>query len=697
MPGQPRTYGSSGSNGGRSALAPRPRINLPQVLREAVNPGQDDPLKASIADIMRGLEQLKAKREIYSEADDFFEGDVGMVWASEAVQKILEASGIEDINDFNYAAIPVKRMASRLRVSAVVAGPAEENEDVAGTPQTQEAPEVKAANRAIAQLRKDNQSDAEEKRLFKLASRYGEAYLLTWPGEIVDGKAGGEPRKTVDMRVNSPYNVIMVYDEEDTLRALYALKSWEANESSGTEARKPVVRTNLYYPDRIERWTTEPGGNPEKEDAWYKLTDADFGNLDEDDVEAIAADEFWDPDADPDGDGNLVPEPLTDDIPNPWGRIPWFHFRNDRPPHPEHVDAYGPQQMINKLVYGLAGTVDYTSFPQRYVLMDPMKDDPLQNLSDPAHPDVEDDDPENEGGNSGLSAEPGAVWKLWGGAAGQFEAASLTGFLDALDRCVQSMSDLTGLPKFAFTSSVQMPSGESYREAASDWNALAQDRIDAYDATLQDAYEFSLTMLDIDGVSVDVRWKPTTQVNDSAGWGVIRLKIDAGVPPKVVLEEAGYPPEQVDEWLKDATGADLGRRVAILGQIATATQALGASIVTGAVSAEQVQAMIAALFADTLAGTDHQLPEPKDFVDPQAALKAQAAAQDKQLAAQRDAQKTQQEHASTAQETAQQHQARMAEEAHQRMQETMQASHKRENRSPAAAPGGRNGRRPGGR
>lgn len=691
MPGQPRSYGTSG---GRSALAPRPRINLPQVLREAVRPGEDDPLKASVADIMRGLEQLKEKREIYAEADDYFDGDVGMVWASEAVRRILEASGIEELDDFNYAAIPVKRMASRLRVSAVVAGPAEENEGLSGTAQTQEAPEVKEANRQIAQLRKDNQSDAEEKRLFKLASRYGEAYLLIWPGEIVDGKAGGKPRETVDMRVNSPHNVIMVYDEEDSLRALYALKSWEASDSGGTEAKKPVVRANLYYPDRIERWTTEPGGNPDKDDAWYKLADADFGSLDDDDIEAIAADEFWDPDADPDGDANLAPEPLTDDIPNPWGRIPWFHFRNDRPPHPEHIDAYGPQQMINKLVWGLASTVDYTSFPQRYILMNPQLDDPMQNLADPSHPDIDDDDPENEGGNAGLSADPGSVWKLWGQQAGQFEAASLAGFLDALDRCVQSMSDLTGLPKFAFTSSVQLPSGESYREAASDWNALVQDRIDAYDATLQDAYEFSLTMLGIDGVTVDVRWKPTTQVNDAAGWSVIQLKIAAGVPPKVVLEEAGYPPEQVDEWLKDATGADLGRRVALLNQIATATQALGASIVTGAVSAEQVQAMIAALFADTLAGTGHQLPEPKDFVDPQAQLKAQQEMQDKQLAAQQQGQDRQLEHATATQETAQQHQARMAEEAHQRMQETMKASGQQDG---APVPPGRNGRRPGGR
>jgi hypothetical protein len=662
MPGQPRTYGSSN---GRSALAPRPKLQ--QLLRQAVQPEQDDPLKKSVQDILHGLEELKEKREVYGEADEYFDGDVGMVWASERVRDILERSGIEDIRDFNYAAIPVKRIASRLQISGVIAGPAEEVDDVAGAPQTQEAPAVKAANREIANLRKVNQLDAEEKRLHMLASKYGEAYLLVWPGEDTEGNP------TVDMRVNSPHNVIMIYDEEDSLRAKYALKSWEVRDGG-----KPVVRANLYYPDRIERWTTEPGGNAAKDDAWFKLSQADFGDLDEEEVEGVAADEFFDPDTEDEGGGEDGPAGLDDDIPNPYNEVPFFHFRNDRPPYPEHRDAYGPQQMINKLVYGLAGTVDYSAFPQRYILMDPLKDDPLQNLTSPSHPDLEDDDPENEGGNAGLSAEPAAVWKLWGASAGQFEAASLAGFLDSLDRCVQFMSDLTGLPKFAFTSSVQLPSGESYREASADWSALVSDRITRYDATWQDAYEFALKILKIAGVSVDVRWKPTQQVNDSAGWQVIKLKIDAGVPPQVALEEAGYAPEQVEEWLKDATGADLGRRVALLNQIATATQLLGASIVTGAVSAEQVQALIAALFADVMAGTDHQLPEAKDFLDPQAALKAQQDMQQKQLDVQQQSQQTQLQHATATQQAGQEHQMTMAEASHARMQETMKASHQRE-------------------
>jgi hypothetical protein len=665
----------------RSALAPKLRT----LLQQAVRPDEDDALSRSVDDILHALERLKKNRERYGEADMFYDGLLGMVWASDRVQQILSRQGgLEEIKDFNYAAIPVDRIAARLQISSVVAAPADENEGQAK--QTEEV-DTSTATKAIARLRKTNELDAEEKRLHHEASKYGVCYLLVWPGEDDDGNA------TVDMRVNSPHNVVMIYDEEDQLRPRYALKSWDKHVDG-----KTVVRANLYYPDRIERWTTEPGGNAEKDDGWFKLIDADpdsdgtgdFGGLDDDDLAEIAADEFTDPD-EVDAQGLEL-----GDIPNPWGRVPFFHFRNDRPDgKPEHLNAYGPQQLINKLVWGLAAVIDYTTFPQRYILMDPSLDDPMQNLSDPDHPDLEDDDLEDEGGNAGLDASPGAVWKLWGKSTGEFSAANPDAFLASLDRIVRSMAELTGLPVNAFSrSSADIPSGESLREANADFIAIIDDRQNRYDPVWQDAYEFALKMLNVTNVTIDVRWKPAQMVNDLAGWQVVQAKITAGVPPKVALEEAGYPPEQVDEWLTDATGADLGRRVALLNQIATATQALGASIVTGAVSATQVQAIIAALFKDTLAGTDHTIPAADDFVDPQAALKAQQEMQSKQFDHAKQTQDAQLDHATQTQQASQSHSAQMAADAHQRMRETMQqAGSQADNR--IADNGNGNGRRRG--
>ena len=683
----------------RSALAPPLRT----LLEQAVHPGEDDALDDAVEDIISGRAKLLEHREVCDEADSYYDGDLGMVWASVRVEEILaKQGGLEDIHDFNYAAIPVDRIAARLQISSVVAGPSDENE---GEKKRTEDAGTSAATKAIAKLRKDNELDAEEKRLHHEVSKYGEGYLLVWPGFDADGKP------SVDMRVNSAYHVIMVYDPEDPLRPMYALKCWE-REVDG----KPCERANLYYPDRIERWTTDPGGNPDKKEAWKKLVDPDL-DVDDEDMEELAADEFTDPDddagtGDEDSDEQRGVTLQLGDIANPWDRVPFFHYRNNRPHgRPEHQNAYGPQQLINKLVWGLAGTIDYTAFPQRYLLMDPSVDDPMSNVSDPDHPDEDDDDVETEGGNAGLDASPGSVWKLWGKTVGEFTAADSSSFLASLDRIVRSMAELTGLPVDAFSrDSASIPSGESRREANADFIAIVTDRQDRYDPVWQDAYEFALKMLGITNVTVDVRWKPAQMVNDLAGWNVIQAKINAGVPPKVALEEAGYPPEQVDEWLKDATGADLGRRVALLNQIATATQALGASIVTGAVSAEQVQAIISALFMDTMAGTEHDIPEAKEFLDPLAAqkmaLEQQATSQDSaqghqadlqkaQLDHAKDSQGAQLEHATGTQQTAQDFQRQMAEEGHQRAKEMMGAQEKAQKRQPGAQRGtGRTARGP---
>ncbi len=109
----------------RSALAPKLRT----LLEQAVRPEEDDALSKSVDDILYALKRLKENRVRYAEADKFYDGDLGMVWASERVHAILSRQGgLEDIHDFNYAAIPVDKISAKLQISSVVAAPAEENE-----------------------------------------------------------------------------------------------------------------------------------------------------------------------------------------------------------------------------------------------------------------------------------------------------------------------------------------------------------------------------------------------------------------------------------------------------------------------------------------------------------------------------------------------------------------------------------------
>lgn len=558
-----------------------------------------DDLEQSVRDIIAGLEELNDARERYRLADSFYDGEGEEVFASQRVRRLIEKSGADEVDDLNYAAIPVDVVANRLIVSSVVAAPAEEDDAAAD----EEDASVKAATKAIARMRKRNESDAEEKNLLHLASRHGDSYLLVWPvfgdnGEVSD----------VDMRVNSAHNVRMIYEVEDPLVPAYVIKSWET-----VSDKRKVVRVNLYYPDRIERWATEPGAAPDNPASWHKLTETP--DLD---IEQAA------------GDGL---DESGDDIPNPFDRVPWFHFRNGRPyGRPEHERAYGPQEMINKLVVADAAAIDFQSFPQRWLLQDPMADDPLMNLDDPDHPDEDEDDPETETGTAGLSGDPGSVWKLWGKMVGQFEPASAETFLTRLDRYIKSMAELTDTPQHAFSKSgADMPSGEAVRELNGPMYSKVRDRQKAYDPVLQDAYEFALRMLGIEGVTVDVRWEPIEVINDSSGWGVIKQKIEAGVPARVALQEAGYADEQIEEWLADLTGADMMHRVAIIERLGTAAQAFAAAVTAGVVSETTAQALFDRFLRMSAEGTEdpekdeHSLPAPK-FREPPPVNPAEAAA-----------------------------------------------------------------------
>ena len=61
-------------------------------------------------------------------------------------------------------------------------------------------------------------------------------------------------------------------------------------------------------------------------------------------------------------------------------------------------------------------------------------------------------------------------------------------------------------------------------------------------------------------------------------------KIDAGVPTRQALLEAGYTTEQVDEWLTESEDEDLMRPILALKELGAATQRLGTAVGFGVVS-----------------------------------------------------------------------------------------------------------------
>lgn len=492
---------------------------------------------AGTVDLIDAYHELCEARPAYAKAESYYEGDVDEIYASDAVARLLAKSNLDDIDELNFARIPVRAVLNRLHITSITT----DNAD---------------ADAEIAALVKRNQLDMEGPGLHEKACSLGDAYLMVWPQTDTDGTILG-----VDMFVHGPATVRVIYDDENPLRKKLVIKSW----CIGT-GKSQQIRADLYYPAettmpaRIERfvWTGKWSG---KQDRWQPYTD--------DGQDAV--------------------------LPNPYGEIPFFHFRTARPyGRPEHFGAYGAQTLINKTVISQASTLDYQSLPQRYGLIDPAVDQSGQQSDfDPDFPEDADADPEGHHASQ-LSSDPGEFWQLQGyKGVGQFEAANPDVFLKPFDRYVKAMSQVTDTPFHLFDSTGDQMSGASRREANAPLLARVEDLQRSFGATWPDAWEFALRLLGFDDVTVQVRWKPAEQVSDAEGWATVGAKIAAGVPREQALIEAGCDPEQVKQWLAVLDDdAELGRRVDLLTSLGLAVQALGAGVQLGAITEPQVATLL---------------------------------------------------------------------------------------------------------
>lgn len=520
------------------------------------------------AQLLDGREQLlEAVEQQYALAEQFYDGDCGDVYASAKVRRLLVKAGADEIEEFNYAAIPVDVVANQLKIVAITGTLPDREQD--GVPADEQ--EQDPIQEAIDELIRINELRREWHGLHHGASRYGDYYMHVWP--VVDDRG---TVTTVEIRVKGPDRVRVVYSEQDPLEKAYAIELWEVQGSSRDKS-STRYRANLWFADHLERWITIPKQEGTEPDHWEHYVSDDDDRL----------------------DGWRI------DYPAGLDEVPFFHFRNARPyGRPEHLRAYGPQRMINKLVSSHAVLIDFQTFPQRYMLMDPAATDRMSNFIDPDNPE-DDDDPESPDGISVLRSDPAAVWRLWAKSVGQFDPADPQQILGPLDRYVRSISELTGIPLFRFGPGFgSTPSGQALMVARAPEIERVLDRQEAYEAEHIAVFQLALRLMGLGEVDVQVTWRPVRQVDDAEGWGVIGTKIDRGVPVRQAFIEAGYLPEAVDDWLDEPDGPAMVRRMQLMNAIGTFIQAAGTGVATGVVSSEMVRQVV-----DMVLGANQQITQ----------------------------------------------------------------------------------------
>jgi hypothetical protein len=426
-----------------------------------------------MSDIKKAFDQIIASRDAYIKAEAYYDGSQPEVFQSQRWNRIFRFENADF--RFNFAKTVVDSVHNRLEIKQV-----QGVED--------------SANNYLNTVFDQTDIKLDINEIHRAALVYGDCYAIVWPD------ASG----TVSIDYNSPKTTTLVYDQENPRVKSFAAKMWQVE----TETEK-IVRLNLYYTDRIEKY--EGRG----------------------DLEILT---------------HAPQLALVESIVNPWNEIPVFHFRTFKPyGKPEHADAYGPQDAINKLINTHMYTVDYQGAPQRYA---------LANGNSSEFDDFSEDDTARE--NLGaLQNGPGELWYLQGvSAVGQFPAADPETFTKPVNEFVADMAAITSTPIHYFTSGSYIPSGEALRVSEAPLTKKVVNRQLAFGSTWRDLFKL---MLKIEGIVSDVEivWSNPETIDSVDQWDIAVRKKSVGMPLEQILLELGYDAEiaaQVAEASVVATG-----------------------------------------------------------------------------------------------------------------------------------------------
>lgn len=421
-----------------------------------------------MSDIKKAIDTIVDRRNTYLTAEAYYEGTQSEVFPNNRWYKLLGNAG-SDFR-FNFARTVVDSVLNRLEIANITANTAEANKKI----------------NDIWQMN-DLQIDADE--IHRRALAYGDCYAIVWTD--INGNI------TVDY--NSPLTTIMIYDDENPRVKRFAAKLWQSEDP--LDHTKKTSHLNMYYPDRIEKYTMP-------------------GEI----VNIVSHSGFV----------------LNEIVENPWNEIPVFHFRTSKQyGRPEHADAYGPQDAINKLIVTHMTTVDYQGAPQRYALSGSGNSAEFEDFEDDAA--VED--------NIGrLKNGPGELWYLRGvDKVGEFSPADHKVFTEPVKDFVRSMASITCTPLHYFEKTGSIPSGESLRTAEAPLIAKVKDRQITFGSTWADMFRFILKIDNETEPNVQVKWKDIESMDSLDNWEVAVKKRVVGVSLEQVLIEMGYDLEVAEK------------------------------------------------------------------------------------------------------------------------------------------------------
>jgi hypothetical protein len=436
------------------------------------------------------LKALRINAERYALASSYYEGNHKLTFSTEkfnnAFGRLFSALAI------NHCGVCVDVPADKLQLEGFRTIAKGEGE----------AAENTAADTKINEILRRNRMNKRWGEIHKEAFKSGDSYVVVdWVNDVST------------IHPNPAGRCAVKYDEENPGFIIQAARWWPVAEPDGKKYR---VRLNLYYPNRIEKYTTRA------------RTTTDLPTREQ---EFVPIDGDW-------------------KIPNPHNKVPVFHYANNADigcmGRSELDDIIAPQDGLNKAVCDAMVGAEASVIGQRYILGLEIHTDGNGAPLSPFHGGTDTlwvVPPQTDIEGKALPADQAQPITI-----GQFDPANLDQILKIKESFRQDISLISGIPAHYFMeSSGGWPSGESMRTAEQRLTSKVIDRQISFGNVHEDVMRLCLEIEGIKNVQVEANWRDTTPHSvkeDIENTAVKVEKLD--IPKEQAWKELNYKQAEID-------------------------------------------------------------------------------------------------------------------------------------------------------
>lgn len=474
--------------------------------------------------LKRLTKKLYEQRQAFAQYDAYYRGDQGVRLVNKAKYPPQFVRIFERYCE-NFMAVVVDAVEERLDIEGFrfpLAGRATTGEEAAEGEGADPA-DPDAVDPDAWRIWQDNELDATSQIGHVEALVKSVMYVLVSPMEA--DRIAGSPRITIER----PDDVV-VEREPGTGKRLVGMKQWDDPDAKRTYA-------TLYFPDRIEKWEAVRDGETAlpapissarvaSDDPWHiggggtevPLTAGSFvGTISW--QHRVVEGEDW---------------PLVHSL----GVVPIVPFVNrprlDGSGESELAKVMTLQDAINTLAMNELVTSEKAAIPQKWATGIEIPKDPETGADvEPFKPDID--------RIMSVSA-PDAKF-------GQFEAADLSQFGDAIDRRVRRIASITRTPYHYFLDhGGQPPSGESLKSSETGLVRKAARKTRHFGERWEEVMRLAFKALNdtrADVTAAETKWAPVETMTESEHVDALTKKrVSLKVPLEQLWEDDGYTPTQ---------------------------------------------------------------------------------------------------------------------------------------------------------